>query len=29
MVTGPPVSIDWMIASHAAMVFTISAGVIG
>jgi hypothetical protein len=29
MATGLPVSIDWMIASKAAMVFTISTGVMG
>jgi hypothetical protein len=29
MRTGKSVCIDWMIASNAAMVFTISAGVIG
>ena len=29
MKTGWPVSIDWMIASNAVMVLTISAGVMG
>jgi hypothetical protein len=29
MAAGGPVAIDWMTASNAAMVFTISVGVIG